>query len=41
MGQGDAVCEILEENGYTILERTKDYSEIERAVLAQYDRKED
>lgn len=35
MGQGDAVCRILEENGYTILERTKDYNERERAVLAQ------
>lgn len=35
MGQGDAVCRILEENGYTILERTRDYNERERAVLAQ------
>lgn len=41
MGQGDAVCTILEENGYTILERTSDYNDIERAVLARYDRKED
>ncbi len=41
MGQGDAVCNILEENGYTILERARDYSDIERAVLARYDRKED
>lgn len=41
MGQGDAVCRILEENGYTILERTRDYNERERAVLAQYGRKED
>ena len=41
MEQGDAVCKILEEYGYTVLERSKDYSEIERAVLAQYDRKED
>ena len=41
MGQGDAVCQILEENGYTILERSKDYNHIERAVLAQYGRKED
>lgn len=41
MGQGDDVCEILESNGYTILERVKDYSDIERAVLARYDRKED
>lgn len=40
MGQGDAVCAILEENGYTILERTKDYNDRERAVLAQYGRKE-
>lgn len=40
-GQGDAVCAILEANGYTILERTRDYNDIERAVLAQYSRKED
>lgn len=36
MGQGDAVCQILEKNGYTILERTKDYNNIERAVIAQW-----
>ena len=41
MGQGDAVCRILTENGYTILERTRDYNDIERAVLAQYSGKED
>ena len=41
MGQGDAVCAILEENGYTILERSRDYNDRERAVLARYDRKED
>ncbi|MBR7122034.1 MAG: peptide chain release factor N(5)-glutamine methyltransferase [Oscillospiraceae bacterium] len=41
MGQGDAVCSILEDNGYTILERSRDYNEIERAVLAQFGRKED
>lgn len=35
MGQGDAVCEILESNGYTILERSRDYNDRERAVLAQ------
>ncbi|MBQ9838077.1 MAG: peptide chain release factor N(5)-glutamine methyltransferase [Oscillospiraceae bacterium] len=35
MGQGDDVCRILEENGYTILERTRDYNDRERAVLAQ------
>lgn len=41
MGQGDAVCRILELNGYTILERSRDYNDRERAVLAQYGRKED
>ena len=41
MGQGDAVCEILETNGYTILERTRDNNDIERAVIAQFGRKED
>ena len=41
MGQGDAVCQILEMNGYTILERTRDYNDRERAVVAQYGRKED
>ena len=40
MGQGDAVCQILTESGYTILERTRDYNDRERAVLAQYGRKE-
>jgi len=41
MGQGDGVCRILEENQYTILERTRDYNHIERAVIAQLNRKED
>ena len=41
MGQGDAVCSILEINKYTILERTRDYNDRERAVVAQYGRKED
>ena len=41
MGQGDDVCAILTEYGYTILERTKDFNDRERAVLAQYGRKED
>ena len=41
MGQGDAVCAILEENGYTILERSSDNNQIERAVIARYDRKDD
>lgn len=40
-GQGDAVCQILEHNGYTILERSRDYNDRERAVLAQYGGKED
>ena len=40
MGQGDAVCEILESNGYTVLERSRDYNDRERAVLARYDRKD-
>jgi len=40
MGQGDAVCEILGSNGYTILERSRDYNDRERAVLARYDRKD-
>ena len=41
MGQGDDVCRILEENGYTVLERSRDYNDRERAVIAQYGRKED
>ena len=41
MGQGDDVCRILAENGFTILERTKDFNDRERAVLAQYGRKKD
>lgn len=40
-GQGDTVCSILERSGYTILERVQDFNERERAVLAQYGRKED
>ena len=35
MGQADAVCAILEENGYTVLERSRDYNQRERAVIAQ------
>ena len=41
MGQGDAVCEILQTNGYIILERSRDYNDRERAVLAQLARKDD
>ena len=39
-GQGDAVCNILKENGFTILERSRDFNDRERAVLARYDRKD-
>lgn len=38
--QGDDVCAILETTGYTVLERARDYNGRERAVLAQYSRKE-
>jgi len=40
MGQGDDVCNILMDNGFDIIERTADFNNIERAVLAQYNRKE-
>ena len=39
MGQADAVSEILEMNQYTILERSRDYNDRERAIIAQ--RKDD
>ncbi|MBQ7415552.1 MAG: peptide chain release factor N(5)-glutamine methyltransferase [Oscillospiraceae bacterium] len=39
--QGDDICRLLETNGYTVLERTRDYNDRERAVLAQYGKKED
>ena len=41
MDQGDDVCKILKANGYTILERTRDYNDRERAVLAQLGGKEE
>ena len=41
MGQGDDVCDILQKHGYTVLERVQDFNERERAVLAQYGRKEE
>lgn len=41
MGQGDDVCQILRSEGYTVLERTRDYNDRERAVLAQYGRKDE
>ena len=39
--QAEDVCRILTENGYTVIQRAKDYNGIERAVLAQYGRKEE
>ena len=39
--QGDDVCAILKTNGYTIIERVKDYNDRERAVIARYDRKDE
>ena len=39
-GQGDDICQLLTANQYTILERSRDYNDIERAVIAQYGRKE-
>lgn len=35
--QGDDICQILEDHGYTILERVRDYNDTERAVMARYD----
>jgi release factor glutamine methyltransferase len=40
MGQGDAVCSLLEANEFTVLERSRDYNDRERAVLARYNRKD-
>lgn len=40
MGQAEDVCRILEQKGYTILECTNDFSGIQRAVIARYDRKD-
>jgi release factor glutamine methyltransferase len=39
--QGDAICYILENHGYTILERVRDYNDRERALLAQLVGKEE
>ena len=41
VGKSTLICRILEENGYTILERTRDYNDRERAVLAQLGGKEE
>ena len=40
MCQGDDVCEILTSNSFTILERSRDYNDRERAVIARYNRKD-
>ena len=40
-GQGNDICRILQANQYDILDRTVDYNGIERAVIAQYRRKDD
>lgn len=34
--QGDDICKILNENGFTVLERVQDYNDRERALLAQW-----
>lgn len=36
MNMGDAVCGLLEESNYTVVERKIDYNDRERAVLAQH-----
>ena len=41
MGQGNAVCDILESENFRILERKKDFRQIERAVLARKNREEE
>jgi len=35
LDQGDDVCELLKNNGFTVLERANDFNGIERAVIAQ------
>lgn len=39
--QGDEIAYLLENYGYTVLERVRDFNDRERAVLAQHGRKED
>ena len=34
--QGDDICDILHENGFTVLERVRDFNDRERALLAQW-----
>ncbi len=40
MGQGDDVCRILTQEGFTVRKRVKDYNDRERACLAQYCRED-
>ncbi len=40
MGQGDDVCRILTQQGFTIRQRVKDYNDRERACIAQYCRED-
>ena len=40
-GQGNAVSQILTENGFTVCKRTKDYNERERAISARYQREDE
>lgn len=39
--QGDDICCILQEHGYSVLERVRDFNDRERALLAQLVRKEE
>ena len=39
--QGNAICCILEDHGYRILDRVRDFNDRERALLAQLVRKEE
>ena len=38
--QGDDICQILEDAGFSVLERTNDYNNVERAVIARLERKD-
>ena len=39
--QGDDIAAMLEENGYMVLDRVRDFNDRERALIAQYGRKEE
>ncbi len=40
MGQGDDVCRIMTQEGFTVRQRVKDFNDRERACLAQYCRED-